>query len=42
MLNEHRFPAVETDRIRVHQPLGGGPEGRPNLLWIGEVEVYDK
>ncbi|HEY8418162.1 MAG TPA: family 10 glycosylhydrolase [Limnochordales bacterium] len=34
------FVPVATDRLRVFQPPGGGPAGRPDLMWVAEVEVY--
>lgn len=36
----HSFPPVETDRLRLWQPVGGGPVERPHLLWLAEIEVY--
>jgi len=27
-------------RLRIFQPVGGGNERRPNLMWISEVEAY--
>lgn len=38
-VSRHRFPPVTTDRLRLWQPLGGGPAERPNLLWVAEIEV---
>ncbi len=35
----HHFPAVTTDRLRLWQPVGGGPAERPHLLWLAEFEV---
>ena len=29
-----------TTALRLLQPAGGGPEGRPDLMWIAEIEVY--
>ena len=29
-----------TTALRLWQPAGGGPEGRPDLMWIAVVEVY--
>lgn len=29
-----------TSALRLVQPPGGGPEGRPDLMWIAEIEVY--
>ena len=29
-----------TAALRLLQPAGGGPEGRPDLMWIAEIEVY--
>ncbi|HUS81338.1 MAG TPA: NEW3 domain-containing protein, partial [Armatimonadota bacterium] len=29
-----------TSRLRLLQPSGQGPEGRPNLMWVREVEVF--
>jgi hypothetical protein len=34
-----RFDEVTTDRIRVYQPQKGGTVGRPDLMWVAEVEV---
>jgi len=33
------FAPVLTDRVRFFQPRGCGQEGRPNLMWVGEVTV---
>ncbi|HUS80344.1 MAG TPA: discoidin domain-containing protein, partial [Armatimonadota bacterium] len=30
-----------TSRLRLLQPSGQGPEGRPNLMWVREVEVFE-
>jgi hypothetical protein len=38
--NHHTFPPVTTDRLRLWQPIGGGPAERPNILWLAELEVY--
>ncbi|MFA4016262.1 MAG: hypothetical protein RUDDFDWM_001365 [Candidatus Fervidibacterota bacterium] len=27
-------------RLRIFQPVGGGNERRPNLMWISEIEAY--
>ncbi|MBI3923007.1 MAG: discoidin domain-containing protein [Armatimonadetes bacterium] len=35
-----RFAALETRCLRIRQPVGGGPTGRPDILWVSEVEVY--
>ena len=34
-----RFDPVVTDRLRLWQPAGNGCAERPQLLWLGEVEV---
>jgi hypothetical protein len=34
------FTPIATAALRLYQPLGQGIEGRPNLMWIREVEVY--
>jgi hypothetical protein len=34
-----RFDPVVTDRLRLWQPARSGSEERPNLLWLGEIEV---
>ncbi len=39
--NLHTFDKVETDRIRILQPPGGGPAFRSNIMWVAEVEIYD-
>lgn len=31
---------IKTRQIRVFQSKGNGPEPRPNLMWIAEIEVY--
>jgi hypothetical protein len=33
------FDPVKTDRFRIYQPAGGGGAGRPNLMWLAEVEA---
>lgn len=35
------FPPVTTDRLRICQPAGMGHPSRPNLMWVGEVKVYE-
>lgn len=37
---DHEFKPVQTSAVRIWQPAGGGPSGRTNLMWVGEVEVY--
>jgi hypothetical protein len=32
-----RWGFAITRRLRIYQPLGGGPPGRPDLLWLAEV-----
>ncbi|MCK5805868.1 MAG: discoidin domain-containing protein [Lentisphaeria bacterium] len=34
-----RFAPVTTSRFRILQPVGGGSAGRPNLMWVMEVEA---
>ncbi|MFS8665504.1 MAG: family 10 glycosylhydrolase [Limnochordales bacterium] len=34
------FVPVTTTRLRIWQPPGGGPAGRPDLMWVAEVEAY--
>ena len=34
------FTPVRTRALRLVQPSGGGPPGRPDLMWVAEVEVY--
>ncbi|WP_324718247.1 family 10 glycosylhydrolase [Carboxydochorda subterranea] len=34
------FAPVTTSGLRLWQPEGGGPLGRPGLMWVAEVEVY--
>ena len=31
---------VSTRAVRLLQPAGGGPPGRPDLMWVAEIEVY--
>ncbi len=38
-IHTHTFPVMETDGVRLWQEAGGGPESRPDLLWIRELEV---
>ena len=33
------FPSVKTDRFRIVQADGGGATGRPQLMWVAEVEA---
>ena len=35
-----KLDPVETTAVRLYQPSGGGDAKRPNLMWVGEVEVY--
>ncbi len=39
--NLHVFDRVETERIRIRQAPDGGPEIRPAVMWITEIEVYN-
>jgi|LSQX01.3.fsa_nt_gb hypothetical protein len=32
---------VTAERIRIYQPGGKGPEGRGNLMWVREVELFE-
>ncbi len=34
-----RFDELTTDRFRVYQPEKSGPSGRPDLMWVAEVEA---
>ncbi|MFP3904066.1 MAG: discoidin domain-containing protein [Armatimonadota bacterium] len=34
-----RFEPLETDRFRIHQASGGGSAGRPDLMWVAEIEA---
>lgn len=34
-----RFAPIDTDRFRVYQPSNSGPESRPGLMWVLEVEA---
>ena len=36
----HTFPALTTSKLRIWQPTGGGSAGRPDLMWLGEIEVF--
>lgn len=36
----HNFAPVKTDRVRIHQPEGGGHANRPMIMWLREIEVY--
>ncbi len=33
-------PPVRTDAVRLLQPEGEGPPGRPDIMWVGEVQVF--
>lgn len=33
--------SVTADRFRLYQPPGRGPDGRPNLMWVREVELFE-
>lgn len=35
-------PPVIVTALRLFQPPGRGPAGRPNLLWVREVEVFER
>lgn len=37
-----KFAPVTTDKIRLFQPVGGGPKNRPDIMWIAEIEAYGK
>ena len=39
-ISVHVFDPVDTARVRVLQPDGGGPADRPGIMWIREIEVY--
>ncbi|HEY8498261.1 MAG TPA: family 10 glycosylhydrolase, partial [Limnochordales bacterium] len=34
------FAPITVGKLRLVQPAGGGPAGRPDLMWVAEVEVY--
>ncbi|MFO7947484.1 MAG: discoidin domain-containing protein [Armatimonadota bacterium] len=34
-----RFEPLETDRFRIYQHAGGGCAGRPDLMWVAEIEA---
>ena len=34
----HPLPDTPYSGIRIHQPAGGGPTSRPNLMWIAQVQ----
>ena len=37
------LPAVvTTQKLRLLQPAAGGSEERPNLMWVREIEIYEK
>jgi hypothetical protein len=33
---------VTVQKVRVFQPVGEGPDGRPNLMWVREIEIFEK
>lgn len=35
-----QWPAVTTDRLRIHQLKDGGPAVRPNIMWVAEACLY--
>jgi hypothetical protein len=40
-VTEIRFAQpVQSERFRFVQPMGAGPQGRPNLMWVREVELF--
>ncbi|MFH1855930.1 MAG: discoidin domain-containing protein [Candidatus Omnitrophota bacterium] len=40
--NKHTFRPVVTDKIRIWQDYSGGSKARSDLLWLREVEVFNK
>ena len=36
----HRFDKITTEKIRIYQTTGGGSSKKPNLMRVGEIEVY--
>lgn len=39
-VSRHEWPPLNSDRLRLHQLPGGGPAGRPDIMWIAEVCLY--
>jgi len=37
---EVTIPGINAQRWRILQPAGGGPQQRPNIMWVGEVGLY--
>ena len=37
--SRHTFAPVQAKAIRIEQPAGGGPTGRPGIMWVREVCV---
>lgn len=38
--NRHDFDDIETTRVRIVQPPGGGSIRNPNVLWVRQVQVF--
>ncbi len=37
----HALPDTAIGFIRIYQPVGGGHPDRPNIMWVGQVELLD-
>ena len=40
VLTVHAFQPVKTRKLRVWQPVAGGPASRPHIMWVSEIEAF--
>ncbi len=41
IVGSHQLPNKEFQFVRIVQPVGGGHPNRPNIMWVGQVELVD-
>lgn len=41
VVGSYALPQTSFSFVRIYQTAGGGHEGRPNLMWVGQLELVD-
>ena len=41
VVSSHPLPETAFSFVRIYQVAGGGHPSRPNLMWVGQIEVVD-
>ncbi len=41
VVGSYALPQTAFNFVRIYQTAGGGHEGRPNLMWVGQLELVD-